>query len=119
MKARPPDFPPPQPAEASAIAAEDVAIAVDESTKQLEDQCGCCFARFELRNLQKLLDCSISLAAMPLTILSVAARPPAVPSYVSVVQLTKSSLSARPLAASTYVTFVRIHPEIQEALVVA
>ena len=40
MKARPPDFPPPQPAEASAIAAEDVAIAVDESTKQLEDQSG-------------------------------------------------------------------------------
>jgi hypothetical protein len=40
MKARPPDFPPPQPAEASAIAADDVAIAVDESTKHLEDQCG-------------------------------------------------------------------------------
>ena len=77
------------------------------------------FARFELRKLQKLLDCSISLAAMPLTILSVAARPPAVPRYVSVVQLTISSLSARPLAVSTYVTFVRIHPEIQEALVVA
>ena len=56
---------------------------------------------------------------MPLTIVSVAARQPAVPRYVSVVQLTVSSLSARPLAVSTYVTFVRIHPEIQEALVVA
>ena len=78
-----------------------------------------CFARFELRKLQKLFDCSISLAAMPLTILSVAARPLAVPRYVTVVQLTISSLSARPLAVSTYVTFVRIHAEIQEALVVA
>ena len=88
MKARPPDFPPPQPAEASAIAAEDVAIAVDESTKQLEDQCGYFFARFELRKLQKLSGCSISLAKMPLTILSVAARPLAIPRYVTVVQLT-------------------------------
>ena len=44
MKARPPDLPPPQPVEveASAIAAEAVrvAIAVEEGTKQLEDQCG-------------------------------------------------------------------------------
>ena len=77
------------------------------------------FARFELRKLQKLSGCRISLAKMPLTILSVAARPLAVPRYVTVVQLTISSLAARPLAVSTYVTFARIHAEIQEALVVA
>ncbi len=62
--------------------------------------------------------CSISLAKMPLTILSVAARPLAVPRYVAVVQLTISSVSAWPLAVSTYVAFVRFHAEIQEALVV-